>query len=514
MPVRSTIPFRTHRGGRWSGLSVMDQEQNIEPALAAFTEEERQEAMGRFAVLRPHINDGVPLPEAARDAGVPLRSVQRWLVRYRAAGLAGLVRAKRSDTGNRKLPAELVDLIEGMALRKPRPSVAAIHRKMTALATKRKWTPPSYSSVYGIVRHLSPALVTLAQDGPAAFRDRYELLYRHRAEGPNAIWQADHTLLDVMVLDATGEAVRPWLTIIIDDYSRAIAGYTIFLGAPTALQTALALRQAIWSKQNAAWPVCGIPDVLHVDHGSDFTSTHLEQIAADLHFQLVYSTVGRPQGRGKVERLFGTLNTECLAELPGYLSQGKPATPPRLSLPELDATIGDYFLGTYNNRPHREIGLSPITAWLGQGWLPRMPESLEALDLLLVMVAKSRVVRRDGVHFQGLRYLDPTLAAYVGEPVTIRYDPRDIAEIRVFYRNRFLCRAITPEHVGRAVTLKDIQTARARHRRSLRTEINERIAKVADFLPDQAQSNPAPQKAAAPKRSASPKLYTYLEDKT
>jgi hypothetical protein len=39
------------------------------------------------------------------------------------------------------------------------------------------------------------------------------------------------------------------------------------------------------------------------------------------------------------------------------------------------------------------------------------------------------------------------------------------------------------------------------------------MAKVADFLPDQAQSNPAPKKAAATKRSASPKLYTYLEDK-
>src|SRR3989454_9105886 len=244
----------------------MDQEQNIAPALAACTEEERQEAMGRFAVLRPHINDGVPLPEAARDAGVPLRSVQRWLARYRATGLAGLVRAKRSDTGQRKLPAELVDLIEGMALRKPRPSVAAIHRRMRELATKRKGTPPSYSSVYGIVRHLNPAMVTLAQDGPAAFRDRYELIYRHRAEGPNAIWQADHTLLDILVLDANGEAVRPWLTIIIDDYSRAVAGYTIFLGAPTALQTALALRQAIWSKPHAAWPVCGIPDVLHVEY--------------------------------------------------------------------------------------------------------------------------------------------------------------------------------------------------------------------------------------------------------
>ena len=57
----------------------MDQEHNRAPALAADTEEERHEAMGRFAVLRPHLHDGVPLPAAARDAGVPLRSVPRWL---------------------------------------------------------------------------------------------------------------------------------------------------------------------------------------------------------------------------------------------------------------------------------------------------------------------------------------------------------------------------------------------------------------------------------------------------
>ena len=140
--------------------------------------------------------------------------------------------------------------------------------------------------------------------------------------------------------------------------------------------------------------------------------------------------------------------------------------------------------------------------------------SIEALDLLLVMVATSRMVRRDGVHFQGLRYMDPTLAAYVGEPVTIRYDPRDLAEIRVFHRHRFLCRAINAEHAGRTMTLKDLQTARVRHRRTLRTAMHERIARVADFLPEQAPSNRPAQKAAATQRRSAPKLYTYLEDKT
>jgi Mu transposase, C-terminal len=37
---------------------------------------------------------------------------------------------------------------------------------------------------------------------------------------------------------------------------------------------------------------------------------------------------------------------------------------------------------------------------------------------------------------------DMTLAAYVSEEVVIRYDPRDVGEIRAFHENKFLCRAI------------------------------------------------------------------------
>ncbi len=44
------------------------------------------------------------------------------------------------------------------------------------------------------------------------------------------------------------------MTVILDDKSRAVAGYTVFLGDPTALQTALALRQAIWRKADPAEP--------------------------------------------------------------------------------------------------------------------------------------------------------------------------------------------------------------------------------------------------------------------
>ena len=61
-------------------------------SFATLTEEGQAQAMARFAVLRPHLEDGVPLARAADAAGVPLRTAQRWLARYRRDGLAGLAR--------------------------------------------------------------------------------------------------------------------------------------------------------------------------------------------------------------------------------------------------------------------------------------------------------------------------------------------------------------------------------------------------------------------------------------
>jgi putative transposase len=258
--------------------------------------------------------------------------------------------------------------------------------------------------------------------------------------------------------------------------------YLVFVGAPSSLNLSLALRQAIWRKEDTAWPVCGVPDVLHVDHGTDFTSTHLEQVAAALHVRIVYSAVGRPQGRGEVERFFGTLNTELLPMLPGRIAGGRAMTKPGLTLADLDAAIGAWITQAYHFRTHSQIGKAPVTAWLADGWLPRMPDSLEELDLLLVMVAKPRMVRRDGIRFQGLRYIDTTLAPFVGEWVTIRYDPRDLAEVRVFHKNRFLCRAVCPDLATETITLGDIQTARTARRRALRKGIDMRVANLADLL--------------------------------
>ncbi|GAB5717299.1 hypothetical protein JMUB7478_26990 [Staphylococcus aureus] len=133
----------------------------------------------------------------------------------------------------------------------------------------------------------------------------------------------------------------------------------------------------------------------------------MEQVAIDLKINLMFSKVGVPRGRGKIERFFQTVNQTFL----------------------------------------------------------------EQLDLLLLEIPKSRKVHSDGIHFQGFRYSNTNLEAYVGEYVLIRYNPNDMAEIRVFYRDEFLCTAICPEIADYSIDIKDIQHARSQRRKHLKQNI-------------------------------------------
>ena len=143
------------------------------------------------------------------------------------------------------------------------------------------------------------------------------------------------------------------MTVIIDDYSRAIAGFFISFDSPSAARTALALRQAIWRKADAHWIVFGIPEIFYTDNGSDFTSGHLEQASADIKMRLIFSAPGQPRGRGRIERFFETVNQMFLCTLPGYIEAGAVRARPELTVAELERGFRD-FLREYHARPHSE----------------------------------------------------------------------------------------------------------------------------------------------------------------
>ena len=465
--------------------------------------------MERFRLLQPHLEQNEPLVAVAKAAGLAYRTAHRLVSQYRRDGLVALVRKKRTDRGQRRAVSDkLKAAIEGLALQKPPLPVSALHRRVIKLAREIGEPPPSYGTVFNIVRALPSDLVTLAHDGPKAYADAFELVHRREAQSPNAIWQADHTPLDILLLRPDGTVAKPWLTTVIDDNSRAVAGYFLSFDEPSALHTSLALRQAIWRKEDPRWIICGIPDVLYTDNGADFTSQHLEQVGADLKIRLVFSIPGKPRGRGRIERFFSTVNEMLLCELNGYAPGGGVRGKPTFTLAEFDVLFRAFLLDVYHRRENAETKTPPVERWEAKGFLPRMPDSLEQLDLLLIQVAKARQVRVDGIHFRNLRYISTTLAAYIGETVTLRFDPRDMAEVRVFHNDKFLCRAVCAELAGEAVALRDILRARNTRRWELRGILRDRQAAVETLLelkrgePPEKRDAPTPEEDKKPTKPA------------
>jgi putative transposase len=201
------------------------------------------------------------------------------------------------------------------------------------------------------------------------------------------------------------------------------------------------------------------------------------------------------------------VNQLLLPGLPGHLAGGVAASPPRLSLAELDAALYRFIVEDYHTRIHSETRQGPGGRWEAGGFIPRMPERPEELDLLLLTVARPRKVHQDGIHFEGLRYMDLNLAAFVGESVIIRYDPRDLGEIRVFHEGRFLCRAVCAELASASITLKELQAARNRRRRDLRNQLVDRRSVVEQVLGDR-----QPEESRPAEHHPAPKLKRYRNE--
>src|SRR5665213_502289 len=59
----------------------------------------------------------------------------------------------------------------------------------------------------------------------------------------------------------------------------------------------------------------GVPRATYVDNGSAYVSKQLLRACASLGIRLVHSKPGRPQCRGKIERVFETVRIQFLVEV-------------------------------------------------------------------------------------------------------------------------------------------------------------------------------------------------------
>jgi hypothetical protein len=60
------------------------------------------------------------------------------------------------------MPPQLQLLIEGLAVRRPPPTIATVHRQAAGAARAQGWPVPGYAAVYDVVHSIDPAMATLA----------------------------------------------------------------------------------------------------------------------------------------------------------------------------------------------------------------------------------------------------------------------------------------------------------------------------------------------------------------
>ncbi|CAN7413605.1 helix-turn-helix domain-containing protein [Microbacterium sp. Be9] len=91
----------------------------------------------RWRILRLHVEDQIPLTALSRETGIGLRTLQRWHQLYRDHGITALDPQPRADAGIRRTGGELVRFIEHLALTRPRPAIATLHRLASTEAERQ-----------------------------------------------------------------------------------------------------------------------------------------------------------------------------------------------------------------------------------------------------------------------------------------------------------------------------------------------------------------------------------------
>lgn len=251
--------------------------------------------------------------------------------------------------------------------------------------------------------------------------------------------EIDHTPVDVFVVDQETSLPcgRPWMTMLIDHYSRMPVGYFLSFGAPSARAVLGALRHAILPKKPAEnvipklevqhpWPCYGLMSSLVSDNGPEFYAGGLDAACFDLNVKLLYCPVRKPRFKGTIERFLKTINYGFVHTLPGttlahFFERGDydPQKHAVLTLAELQHVLEKWLLDIYAQEVHRRINAAPYVVWCrsAQDFPPYLPQ--EAVDLIEYLgERKTRRLHSDGIMLDHIPYCDDTLL-----PILQRYGP-------------------------------------------------------------------------------------------
>jgi hypothetical protein len=132
------------------------------------------------------------------------------------------------------------------------------------------------------------------------------------ADGPFQVAHIDHCLAPSYSKDDTGAEAKPWLTILVDDWTGEPLARVMTQKYPSH-KTDLALLRECARKHGR------LPHVIISDHGSDFMGTVFIAALAAFGIDAIYRPEVDPRVGHRVERTFGTFAETVCRGYPGFV---------------------------------------------------------------------------------------------------------------------------------------------------------------------------------------------------
>jgi putative transposase len=355
----------------------------IDPELTA---KQRGQVVRRIAA-RAHPGPGGGAVTVSRE------TVDRWARAWRSGGLMALRPSGRQSAP--RTPQEVLDMAAALKAERPERTAAQVRRVMVRACGDA----PSESTLLRHFRRLGLGTAPVP-----------EAHGRFQADFPNDRWVAD-------ALHGPRVAGRKaYLFAFVDDCSRYVVGARWACSEDHA-RLAIAFRPALAAH--------GVPKQVYVDNGACFKDRALDRACARLGIRLTHSAPARPQGRGKVERFFHTVNSQFLAEVAPAGEAGPAGGTAVSSLEELNSLFDAWLGQVYHRAPNDTTGQAPADRWKA-GWARAEPRraTLEQIADAFKW-SETRKVRTDAtIALFGNSYqVDPSL---VGRRVEVVFDPYEM----------------------------------------------------------------------------------------
>lgn len=458
----------------------------------------QHETLAKNYMLVCLIKAGTPIREAIVRAGLTITesSARKLMKRYEQHKMRGII-DQRSGNGRKQilLTSQLKKRVLAVWFARPAAGARAIWRQIVKECQERDVQAPGYDTIKKYLQS-QPGAFKLFRQG------RYGVHEWERSFCPvvrfdlttysNQRWQLDNARLDIWVRVRQGDRWVPAQVHICASmcpHSRSIPGFVLSARVPDSWTTALMLMSAIAPKENPDWKNKGLPLIVQPDRGKTFLAHAVISSLAYLGVAIDPDPPYYPNRKGKLERWFLTLDRGCLRILPGHMDAiGKRRESAErhvhllLTVPQLRKEIERWVVTDYHQRVHSETRRKPTELWEETVRL-RLPESEEALHLMLLKSDKERRVYNTGIRFnfgdsgagEVGTYWSPELADRIGERVRLRYNPEDNQSILVYSAatNEYLCEAWLMGDDDSRYTIGDIKRARNQLRRGLRERINE-----------------------------------------